>query len=463
MATKAEAPPSATDLVQVAVGNHDYGTKAAEKGHFDVALSFLRTACRLMPFHLPFRQTLRRVARSKYKNNKRGSFFAPLTTWRTRLKLWSAKRNSQHLLVLDYGEAILTKNPWDQGVQLIMAEALVALERPVLAMWILEQSRESNEKNATINRALARLYENQGVFTRAIALWELVRRAVPGDQEAADKVKSLAVSETIAKGGYEDAVQADGSVRPLNADAANVAADDPEARVAQHLANIEANPNKPEGYLQLAGLHRRQGEWNEARTILNKGLAACETPGMRLLLEEVELELYRQKLARTESKLETDPDDAKRQVKKKKILETIAGREIAYLRHKLEINAQDKTTRFELGLKLLEGGQPELAITEFQALRNDVKLQGAAHLQLGRCFKKCGNRPLARRNYESALQLLSKEDETQRKEAMFELACDYAETEELAKAIEVALDLANLDYGYEQIGQRLSEWQKRAK
>src|SRR5690349_9756808 len=110
-----------------------------------------------------------------------------------------------YLKALEYGEVVLTKNPWDAGTQMDMAEAFDALGLIDLAVFTLDQARQKYPKDATLNRALARLFEKRGDFQKAIALWQLVRETQPSDVEAAHKAKDLAASATIQKGGYVEA------------------------------------------------------------------------------------------------------------------------------------------------------------------------------------------------------------------------------------------------------------------
>jgi hypothetical protein len=108
--------------------------------------------------------------------------------------------------VLSLGEDVLACNPWDVGTQLAMAEAADRLGLQTLAVWILEEARQKETVDARINRALARLYEKRGNLSQAIALWELVRKAVPTDTEAAQKATDLAAHETIQRGGYLEGI-----------------------------------------------------------------------------------------------------------------------------------------------------------------------------------------------------------------------------------------------------------------
>src|SRR5262245_22921901 len=182
--------PSAEDQ-RIAGGHFEYANRATVAGNYDIAIGMLRTACRLVPTNLSYRQTLRKVEKTKYKNG-RGSFLAPVTTLLSRMKLLRAMKNENYLKALDLAEAILAKNPYNRTAHPHRAEAAQAVRRPVLAIWTLQEFREGNGKDVTINRALARLLEKEGHFTQAMNLWEMIAKALPTDPEAKAKAKQMA-------------------------------------------------------------------------------------------------------------------------------------------------------------------------------------------------------------------------------------------------------------------------------
>src|SRR5262249_39223357 len=96
-----------------------------------------------------------------------------------------------------------------------------------------------------------------------------------------------------------------------------------------------------------------------------------------------------------------------------------------------------------------------------QAARTDPRQRWRALLYLGHCFKSRHHWRLAERNFEEALQNLPAEEEASRKELLFQLAHGCAESGDLAKAVELAYELANIDFGYRDIGRLLDEWQIR--
>jgi tetratricopeptide (TPR) repeat protein len=471
-------PPPSAEEQRLAACHFEYAHRATVGGDHALAVHFLRISCRLVPANFAYRVALRKAEKTRYKNNLRGSVLAPLTTVFRRARLRNAVLRKDHRKVLEHGEAILARNPWDKGAQLCMAESALALRMPVLAIWILQQAREKDGKDVRINRALARLLESQGYFSQAAALWELIRKAAPKDLEARDKAKQLAATETIARGNYEEAtgVTAPGALTDTGMRAAlkgqtpppetrkltpaKVRAEEEETTLRSRL---EGDPRNTDRYLQLAGLHSRNGQFEEARAVLERGL---ETVGpvfeLARPLADLDIEPLRRDLARIEEELrDAGGHDEKRERRRGELLAEINVLELPLFRLQVEHDPSDKRNHYELGVRLLRAGQAEEAIGELQAARSEPRLRWKALLQLGHCFEARANWPLAKRNFEDALQNMPDGAQAERKELLFHLARGHAEAGDLERAIELALDLANLDYAYRNIGRLLEEWQTR--
>src|SRR5207244_3657059 len=74
---------------------------------------------------------------------------------------------------------------------------------------------------------------------------------------------------------------------------------------------VEADPTNANGWLQLAGLHRKQGDFDRAREALLKGQAATGNAfDITLALAELEIEPFRRNLGLTERRIAESPDDA---------------------------------------------------------------------------------------------------------------------------------------------------------
>jgi tetratricopeptide (TPR) repeat protein len=474
MADKPSTLPRLTpEQRRVAAGQFEHANQAISKGNFDYGIQLLLNCCKLDPANLIYRKALRQAQRAKHDNNQRGSRFALLTTSPMKVRLKTALRGGDYLKALEYAEQILVSNPWDGGAHMAMAEAFDGLGLLDPAVWTLEQVRQTNAKNPAVNRALARVYEKRGNFAQAIVLWELVRRADPTDVEAQRKAKDLAASDTIARGGYADAItskpveetkaeaQAQTATEEMRA-CAYPATDRVTREAAPLLAKLEADPTSGMLYLQLAGVYRRAEQFDEARAILAQGLDATGNHfELAVELADLEIESFRRNLVLTDQKLEEVPDSEELRKIRMRLVKEINSRELELYRQKAERYPAELGHRFELGVRLLRVGQLDEAIRTLQSVRGEPRYQWKALLYLGYCFKNRKNWRLAQRNFEDALQNLPANEEGMRKELLFELAQGCAESGDLSKAVELGYELANLDYGYRDIGQLLDEWQER--
>jgi len=442
-------------------------------GNLDYAIELLIDCCKRDPASIPFRQELRRSEKLKYKDNKKGKPLAFLSTWRSSLTMETAFKRSKPLNALEAAEEILRHNPWHSRAHIVSAASFEKLGLNDLALWTLDQARQIDDKNPVINRLMAQMFEARGQFNQAMALWKLVAQKLPNDKEAAKKANDLAASATIAKGKYEQ-TSAGNSVSPAKKDVgpAERPAEEGEGssmaeqriakEAAQFLARIEESPNVPQTYLSLIQLYRRNDFADKAREIVKKGLAATKNH-FDLALEAADLEIdpFRRDLALCEQQMRDDPKNTSLAATRTKLLKDISVRELAFYRQKSDRYPTDGAARFEMSVRLYKVGQYNEAITELQKVRNDPKHKNRVLIYLGFCFKSLNNWRLAQRNYEEAMQHLGPAEESYRKELMYQLASGYSENGEMPRAIELGCELANLDFGYKNIGTLIDKWQTK--
>ena len=475
-------PPLNPEKRRVAVSQFEHAKQAVATGNFDYGIRLLLMCCKLDPSNLIYRQALRSTEKAKYKNNLRGSWLAWLAAWPAKARAKTALKTGDALGVLVYGEQVLTRNPWDVGAQMDMAEAADELGQLDLAVWLLEQARQKSQALPALNRALARLYEKRGNFTQAIALWNLVRKARPADKEADRKLKDLAVSETIVRGNYQGAVDdAGGGGEPSSdhtrskeyrvagaapaahgSDAAGAPTDRAGREAVPIRARLQGDLTNASLYLQLAAVYRRNGDLEQARAVLKEGLGPTGN-AFELIAEmtDLEIEPFRQNLALTEERYKAQPDDEELRKLRIRLRKEVNTRELELHRRKADRFPTEMSHRYEVGVRLLRGGQTEEAIQELQASRGDPRLRWQSLTQLGHCFKARNNWRLAQRNYEEALRLLPASETAKKKEVLFLLAQGCAEAGDLGHAIDMGHELANIDFSYRDIGRLLDDWQTR--
>jgi tetratricopeptide (TPR) repeat protein len=456
----------------IAAGDYDYGAQ------------LLFNCCGIDPGNATYRQSLRQTQKLKYKHNGRGQGFAGLFSLGAKWRLRKALRRQELLGALQQAELVFMRNPWDRGTHLLMSRTFDDLGLINLAVWTLEQIRPHHAQDARVNRPLARLYEKRGNFTQAIALWELIRKAVPHDIEAQHKVKDLAASATIAKGRYEEAIQGgaptplvgamqetdpDHAVESTTEGPVPVAAAVPAGastlpkELAGLQARVKANPTNASAYQQLATYFRRAEQFDRARETLTRGLAATSNHfDLAQELIDLDIEPFRRDLTVADEKLKKKPESAELQRIRAGLVKEINARELEYYRQRADRFPTEATARFEMALRLLRAGQSDEAIRELQNIRNDPRYHGKVLFHLGLAFQQRKNWRLAQRNLEEALPHLdSSGDASLRKEALYQLAIGCAETGDLARAVDLACDLVNLDFSYKNISQLLDTWQAK--
>jgi tetratricopeptide (TPR) repeat protein len=469
---RSAVPPPTPEQRRAAVGMYERAQQVIAKGDFDYAIDLMVSCCKIDPANLIYRRLLRQLEKSKYKNNLRGSRLAFITSSPAKARMRSAKRARDYLKVLEHGEEVLRRNPWDTRTQMDMADAADAVGLIDVAVWNLEQARQKDPKDVKVNRSLARLYEKRGNFTLAIALWEMVRSVDPTDLEARHKSKDLAATDTINRGQYEQVVTGETPSPRVSAsdislpDAPRPSGDpasDRMLREAQPLrAKIEADPTNVAAYLNLAAVYRRADRLDEARAVLEEGRGPTANHfDIASAIADLDVESFRKDLTQTEARLREKPNDPELRQLRSQLRKEIDTRELDLFRQRADRYPNEKPYRFEVGVRLLRLGQVDEAIRELQSLRGDARLQWKVLTYLGYCFLNRNNWRLAQRNFEEALQTLPPNEEETRKDLLYQLAVGNAGAGDLARAVDLGHDLANIDFGYRDINRLLDEWQSK--
>jgi tetratricopeptide (TPR) repeat protein len=460
-AATATLPPPNPEQRRIAVAQFSRANQAVASGNHDYAIQLLMTCCKLDPASLIYRQALRRTEKVKFNNNLKGGAMATLANSPAKAKIMAARRSRKFLEVLEYGEEILARNPWDSAAQIDMADAADNLGLLDMAIWILEQARQKDPNDASVNRPLAQFYEKRGNFTQAIGLWDLVQKAVPTDKEAGQRAKDLAANHTIQRGNYEE-VAAPSAKKEGVASALHAPTDRIGREVAPILTRLKTHPTNPDLYVQLANIYRRAGQLDQAQAALEQGLGPSGNHfQLTFALAELALEPFRRDLAVAEEQLRGKPDDEELRKVRLRLLKEINARELELYRQKADRFPTEGGHRLELGVRLLRAGQVDEAIRELQLARSDPRSTWRALMYLGHCFKARNNWKLAQRNFEEALKILPTLEDGMRKEILFQLANGHADAGDLATALELGHELANLDFSYKDIGRLLDEWQTK--
>jgi tetratricopeptide (TPR) repeat protein len=235
-----------------------------------------------------------------------------------------------------------------------------------------------------------------------------------------------------------------------------------EREVAQCRSHLSGEPTNAALYLRLARLYREAGQLETAHSTLTEGLSATGNAfDLMRELAALEIEPFRRNLAITEEKLAVNPQDEELRRIQVHLTKEINTRELDLHRLCADRFPSDLGHRYEVGVRLLRAGQLDEAIHQLQSSRDDARFRWQSSLFLGYCFQARNNWRLAQRNFEEALQTLPPDDTSKRKDILYELACGHAAAGDLVKALDLAHELAHLDFSYRDISVLLEQWQTR--
>jgi tetratricopeptide (TPR) repeat protein len=419
------------------------------------AVTLLQECCRLDPANLLYRQTLRRAARARYRQNGRGHWLAWLWNWPLRLQLSRAVAANRPADVLPLAERILANNPWDVAAQLAIARAAEKLQLLDVAIWALQQVRLQRPHDLALDRSLAALYEQRGHFTQAQTLWQRVVEQCPEDSEAREQLLQL---QRIA----QSAVQAPATSTASTTSTASSGSGSwliPIEREANALREaIEANPTQASGYLALARLYRQTNRWEAAAQTLQSGLEATGGDfALQVEAADLAIEPFRRDLAIARAK-RAEKEDALLQQREAELVHEINARELDLYRMQVDRQPQRDDLRYELGVRLLRCGQAEEALAMFHQLPDDWRAARGA----GYCYRLWNNHARARDCFEQALMRLPDHEHNRREELLYELACCHAELGDYDRAVERGAELAESSPDYRDILALLPRWQARS-
>ena len=136
----------------------------------------------------------------------------------------------------------------------------------------------------------------------------------------------------------------------------------------------------------------------------------------------------------------------------------------AQLKREIEVYAarttrypENVTWKYELAMRLKAAGNHSEAIRYFQDVLQDARRKGAVALELGECFQKIRQYPLAMRNYQVAVESLTDREQELRKRALYRAGVLAAGLDDIDSARKYLSTLAELDFGYRDVAQRLDK------
>lgn len=418
------------------------GNDNLKKGNYDYAIELFTLCVSGDPGSVPYLQGLLEALAKKQAGKKAGGLSSLLAAGsRGSLKrLIAAGKPAE---AIKTGLDILKKNPTDTSCLLGLADACEALGCIENEGLFLRRTLDLAPREPAVNKQCAAYMERLGQYNQAIACWQRIAEHKSVKEEAQREIARLSVEKT-----RHDLDNRGGSKSQQSAEQS------PVETLRKRLAETPADT---EAAFELADLLERESLVAEAEKVLNDVLAASGSDlKVREHLEDRQLRWAKRKVLLAEKQLEAANTPGHRE-NLAQLRQTLLKQEIDIYAARSDRYPENATWKYELALRLKTAGSYAEAIKQFQGVLLDARRKGVVALELGECFQKIKQYPLAMRNYQTALEHLGDRDLELRKRALYRAGVLAAGLKDRDAAQKLLSTLAELDFGYRDVAARLEK------
>ncbi len=417
------------------------GSDNLRKGNYDYAIELFGSCVAGDPASAIYLQKFMEALSKKFSRKKKGGLASLLSAGsRGSLKRLIASGKTRE--ALKTGLDVLKKDPFDIACILSLADACGEAHCLETQGLFLRRALDVAPKDISVNKHCANYKERLGEYDQAISCWQRLAGTKSVREEADREIARLSVEKTRQK------LESRGVSSKESSDVS------PLEELRQKLA---ASPTDYETAFELSDLLEREASIEEAETVLLDVLAASGNDlKVREHLEDRQIRWAKQRVMVAEKQLQnTDSEDNK---------ETVARLKTALLKQEIDVFAarverypDNVSWKYELAMRLKTAGSPAEAIKFFQQVQMDSRRRGAVALELGECFQKIKQYPLAMRNYQTAVESLGDREVESRKRALYRAGVLAAAMKDKDAALKFLSNLAELDFGYRDVAERLQK------
>jgi tetratricopeptide (TPR) repeat protein len=362
-------------------------------------------------------------------------------------------------------EYLLAKEPGNEGHMVSVLRAAREMESPELVRWIagilLESQKLAQKRSKQILLLVTEAYDAIEDYATALVACEMALQLSPNDNTLAEAAKELSVKNTIDKGGYNregdftKGVKDDKATRDrMESERIVKGKGWLQEQIDTARAEYEESPTVPGKINALVDALLKtddEGDENQAMDVLAKAHQDTGQYSFRVRLGDIRIK----QANRRYRKLAAEGDKAAAQQQARTVLQL----ELAEYTDRAKNYPTDLSLKYELGRRQLLAGQYDEAIGSFQQARRDPRRQVHAMTHLGQAFARKGWFTEAAETFEQALK--SEMGEDRRKDLFYSLGDVYEKMERYEDARGMFSDLAQLDFNYKDVRQRMEDIRKK--
>lgn len=439
---------------------------ALEKRNYDYAIALLLSYIKTKPEVLEPRKMLRlaqmQKAEGKDLSQPLNKILSILTNIPGYIKVFLLIKKENWLELSLEIESLLTNNPHDYFLLSKLSAVFEKLEFLELAIDSYKQVLAVDKRNIVALRALARIHKDKmEEFGEAKIYCEKILTVIPHDMEAERMIKDMAAIGTMKKGwedttSYRDKIKDVDKAQVFEQEAKAVKSEkDMEALIKDSESKLKETPDNVAVLRSLGDLYGQVLNFDKAEEILKKAIELSPADAaIKKQLVEMKQKWYAQEINNLSRKLEKDIGNKELQEYLNKLVADKENFEIEELKKGAEMYPTDMDIRFELGLKYINRGLINEAISAFQMAAKSPSKKAMALNYLGICFRNKKMYDLAKDQLLKAVSELTVMNEL-KKEVVYNLGLVYEDLGDFKAAVGEYKKIYEVDISFKDVTKKI--------
>lgn len=371
-------------------------------------------------------------------------------------------------------EYLLARDPNNISYIEMLLKACIAGAYPKTGTWAaftLFQTNHQKEKpsyNAYV--LLKDAFGKFELYEEAIQSCKLALQLKPDNGELVDNIRDFSAKMTVKNGKYgqtedfRDSIKDREGQQKIQSKESLIKSDQAKkAALEDAIKNYKASPEHTITVLRLAeayfDLNTDEG-FRGAITVLQKTYEKTNDFTFKRRLGELQIRKLKSMLRTVKSAMDSKPDNKQLKSNFDQILAKLSNLELEHYRLCVENYPTDIHMKYEYALRLLVNKQYDEALPLFQDAQNDPHHKLAAMDKTGLCFFFKGWYNDAIDIFKAAMDACEIAGSALGKDIRYNLARSYEESGQTDQALEIFRKLAQLDFNYKDVAQRVDKLRK---
>ncbi len=371
-------------------------------------------------------------------------------------------------------EYLLAKDPDNLQYAEAMLKAAVAgsflRTAEWLALFVFDANRAADKPSFATYILLKDCFVKMKMFTRAVNACEHALKLKPKDDALRDELRDLSASMTMEKGKYGKTNDFRDSIRDKESqdklhrqEYAIKNEDDKKQAVLDAQKKIQAGEVTVTNILALAdalfAMGSAEGDEEGVRVLRNAHEQSKDFTFLKRL-GEFRLKKLKNQMRQLNKQIAKEQDNETLKNQFKQVQKQLDEVELEHYKKCQENYPTDLKMKYEYGRCLVKAKQFDAAIPMLQEAQKDPRLRVLSMDKMGICFLLKGWLEDATEIFEEALKNCINKESAVAKNIRYNLARSYELRKMIDEALKVYRKLAQSDFSYKDVGQRIDKLRK---